>query len=86
MVSGIGGNLFSVPTTTEQEATTIFALEESRIETTNFTIPLQHVGDRRDLYTLNIELGGVDFGTACGGTVAWATSTPGIWSFSTNSR
>ena len=52
---GIGRNLFSVPSVTEQEATTIFALEESRIETIDFTIPLQQVGGRQDLYTFNID-------------------------------
>lgn len=60
VVPDIGRNLFSVPSATEQGATTIFALEESRIETNDFTIPLQQVGGRRDLYTFNIELGGVD--------------------------
>ena len=60
VVPGIGRSLFSVPSATEQGATTIFALEESRIETNDFTIPLQQAGRRRDLYTFNIELGGVD--------------------------
>ena len=59
VVPGIGRNLFSVPSATEQGATTMFALEESRIETKDFTIPLQQVGWRRDLYTFNVELGGV---------------------------
>ena len=35
-------------------------MEASRIETNDFTIPLQQVGGRRDPYTLNVELGGVD--------------------------
>ena len=35
-------------------------MEESRIETNDFTIPRQQVGGRRNLYTFNIELGGVD--------------------------
>ena len=60
MVPGIGRNLFSVSSATEQGATTSFALEESRIETNDLTIPLQQVGVRRDLYTFSTELGGVD--------------------------
>ena len=57
VVPGIGRNLFSVSSATEQVATTIFALEESRIENNDFTIRLQQVGGRRDLYTFNIERG-----------------------------
>ena len=60
MVPDIGRSLFSVPSATAQEATTIFALEESRIETNDFTIPLQQVGGSRDLYVFNVELGEVD--------------------------
>ena len=60
MVPGIGRNLFSVPSAMEQGAKTIFALEELRIETNELTIPLEQVGVCRDLYTLFIELGGVD--------------------------
>lgn len=37
-------NLFSVPSALEQGATTIFVLEDSRIETNDFTILLQQVG------------------------------------------
>ena len=44
MVPGIGRNLVSVPSATEQGATTTFALEEPRIDTNDFTIPLQQVG------------------------------------------
>ena len=60
VVPGIGRNRFSVPSATEQGATTIFALEELRIETNDFIIPLQQVGGRHDLYRFNIELGGID--------------------------
>lgn len=35
------GYIFSVPSVTEQGATTIFALQRSRVETNGFTIPLQ---------------------------------------------
>ena len=60
VVPGIGRNRFSVPSGTDQGATTILALKESRIETNDFTIPLQQVGGHRDLYTFNIDPGGVD--------------------------
>lgn len=43
-----------------QGATTIFTLEESRVETKYFIIAPQQVGESRDPYTFNIELGAVD--------------------------
>ena len=55
-----------VPSAAEQRATTIFALEGSRIEANDFNFPLKHVWGRRNLYTFNIELGGIDIDTACG--------------------
>ena len=55
-----------VPSAAEQRATTIFALEGSRIEANDFNFPLEHVWGRRNLYTFNIELGGIDIDTACG--------------------
>ena len=60
VVPGVGRNVFSVLSATEKGATAIFALEESWTETNDFTIPLQQVGRRRDLYTFHIELEGVD--------------------------
>lgn len=60
VVPDIGRNLVSVPSTTEQGARPISAREKLRIETNDFTIPQQHVGGRRDLYILSIELGGID--------------------------
>lgn len=62
VVPGIGPNVFSVPSAPEQGATTIFEVEGTRIETTDFTIPLQQVEGRRDLFMINIKLGGVDLG------------------------
>lgn len=59
MVSVIERNIFSVPSTTREGATNVFALEESRIETNDVTIPLHQLGGRRDVYTFNSDLGGV---------------------------
>ena len=57
VVPGFGRNRFSAPSSTQQGSTNTFILEESRIETDHFTIPLQQVRGRRDLYTFNIERG-----------------------------
>lgn len=59
VVPGIVCNTFSVLSATKLGTPAIFDLEGTRIETGDFTIPLQQIGERRDLYTLNMELGRV---------------------------
>lgn len=53
-------NIFSALSTTEQGAATTFTQEDSRIETIDVAISLQQVGERRELYTCNVERERVD--------------------------
>lgn len=49
--------IYSVPSVTEERRTTIFPLEKPRIETNDFTIPLQQLRGRHNLCAFNMELG-----------------------------
>lgn len=65
VVPGFRCNLFSVSSATKQGPATISGLEESRIKTDDFDGALQKVRGWCDLYTFNITLGGVGFGSVC---------------------
>ena len=56
VVSGLGKKLFSIPEVTSECIVTVFALDDSRIETNGFSLPLQQVGGTRDPFLFNLEV------------------------------
>ena len=56
VVSRLGKNLFSVPESTSERITTVFELNDSRIETSGDNLPLQQVAGTRDLFSFNVEV------------------------------
>ena len=56
VVSGLRKKQLSVPAATSEGITTVFALNDSCIETSGFNLPLQPVAGTRDLFSLNMEV------------------------------